>query len=202
MRQLTAQRQAAVAVFRSSIDTLGRAHSLVARWPWLAPLGLVLGMIGVVFIFIWGWPQTSLGEQRAFYARMGEAGLILVFIGFACQLVAGIESALHRPVSDDQPELGGLWRKVRRANIPDELRAWFELFGEDVLAHALGAGAYSSKGAELERLLETSRSEMLAWLQERRDLAERHAQRMATVQAAILIFIFLGVVVDFVLLLR
>jgi hypothetical protein len=32
-----------------------------------------------------------------------------------------------------------MWRKVRRANISPELRAQFEVFGEDVLAHGVGA---------------------------------------------------------------
>jgi hypothetical protein len=61
------------------------------------------------------------------------------------------------------------WRKVRRASIPAELRRRFELFGEDVLVHAIGAGEHSSKGPELDRLLRENRAEILEWLQEQAD---------------------------------
>ena len=88
------------------------------------------------------------------------------------------------------------WRKVRYADIPAELRDRFELFGEDVLAHAVGAGEHSSKGAELDGLLQQKRREILDWLRERRDIEERDARRMAAVEWAILIFVVLGVILD------
>ena len=54
------------------------------------------------------------------------------------------------------------WRKVRRANIPDDLRNKFELYGVDVLAHAIGAGVLSDKGKELNDLLQYNRADILA----------------------------------------
>jgi hypothetical protein len=57
-------------------------------------------------------------------------------------------------------------RKVRRANIPAELRDQLEVFGEDVLVGAVAAGEHSSKGAELDRLLREKRPEILEWLHE------------------------------------
>jgi hypothetical protein len=57
------------------------------------------------------------------------------------------------------------WRKVRQANIPQEQRDQFELFGEDVLAHAVGAGEHFSMGAELD-----ARSAEKSWSGFRRDV--------------------------------
>jgi len=79
---------------------------------WLNAFGLILGMLGVVFIFIWGPPQpsfqkgVSLGLEDAnplpngktvaqnnadvaamekYYREMSEVGLGLIFFGFLCQ---------------------------------------------------------------------------------------------------------------------
>ena len=93
------------------------------------------------------------------------------------------------------------WRKVRRAAIPSELRDRFELFGEDVFAHALAVGVQTgTQGVELIGLLQAKRSEIMAWLQERRDIAERREQRLETSEWAILIFVVCGVAVDLMLL--
>lgn len=92
------------------------------------------------------------------------------------------------------------WRKVRKANIPAELRDRFELFGEDVLAHALGAGEHSSKGVELDALLRQKRNEILEWLQQKRDEHIFREDRLETVEWAILIFVAIGVLIDFLLL--
>lgn len=88
------------------------------------------------------------------------------------------------------------WRKVRDAKIPHELRDRFELFGEDVLAHAVGAGEHSSKGVELDGLLQQKRDEILRWLREKRDQAARHADRNEAVEVAILIAVVIGVLAD------
>ena len=82
---------------------------------WLNVMGLICGMLGVVFIFIWGPPQpsfeqgmplgledatrlpsgktvaefnaeTAAAKQR--YALMSNIGLALIFVGFGCQMVA------------------------------------------------------------------------------------------------------------------
>jgi hypothetical protein len=83
--------------------------------PWTNIAGLLLGMAGVVMIFIWGPPQPSfqigvaigleeatplpngktVGQQnreteskRRFHVWTSRVGLGLIFLGFAFQLVA------------------------------------------------------------------------------------------------------------------
>jgi hypothetical protein len=80
----------------------------------LTAVGLVLGMIGGMMIFVWGPPQpsfpdhvglslednTPMGDgktvkdlvddeqrKRQKYANMSKAGLVLIIIGFAVQLI-------------------------------------------------------------------------------------------------------------------
>src|SRR5690242_11424807 len=89
------------------------------------------------------------------------------------------------------------WRKVRRAKISDDLRATFERYGEDVLAHAVAVGSYSSaQGPELIELLQGSKSQIMAWLTERRDIHERREDRLETVEVAILFAVIIGVLAD------
>jgi len=95
------------------------------------------------------------------------------------------------------------WRKVRYANIPAELRDRFEAYGEDVLAHALAVGGGSpEQGVELMSLIPQKRAEIMAWLMERRDLAERREQRLETWELAILIFVVFGVIADIFLIFK
>ncbi len=81
----------------------------------LNSIGLVLGMVGLLFIFKFGPPQPNLEpgvglgledgttmpdgrtvaehdedvvKLRARHSRMSKAGLVLVFLGFALQLLA------------------------------------------------------------------------------------------------------------------
>jgi hypothetical protein len=83
-------------------------------WRWVNTTGLVLGMAGVLIIFIWGPPQplfqigVAIGLEdgnilasgktvrqqnletemrRRLYGRMSKIGLALIFFGFALQLV-------------------------------------------------------------------------------------------------------------------
>jgi hypothetical protein len=51
-------------------------------------------------------------------------------------------------------------------------------------------------GVELAGLSRMKRSEILAWLQERRDVSKRHEDRLETVGWAILIAVVIGVVAD------
>jgi hypothetical protein len=93
---------------------------------WLNALGLILGMIGVVIIFVWGPPQPSFqrgvwmglqggtrlpaqggktvdeisaetAEKEGNYRFMSRLGLGFVFLGFGCQLGATVD-AMARPV--------------------------------------------------------------------------------------------------------
>jgi hypothetical protein len=69
------------------------------------------------------------------------------------------------------------WRKVRYAQITPDRRTEFERYGELVLAHALATSSpVTPPAAELAQiLLPDYRRELLAWLTERRDIAERKA---------------------------
>ncbi len=77
---------------------------------------------------------------------------------------------------------------MRRANIPAELREQCELRGEDVLAHTISIVAMEISGEKREQVLE--------WLREKRDEDALHADRLETVEWAILIFVVLGVIVE------
>jgi hypothetical protein len=70
---------------------------------WLNTVGLVLGMLGVVIVFIWGPPQPDLDphgklllnqedeatqQLEGRYEIMSRVGLGLIGAGFAVQLVA------------------------------------------------------------------------------------------------------------------
>jgi hypothetical protein len=72
---------------------------------WLNAIGLIFGMVGVVFIFIWGPPQPSfrgdvlllestdenaLGAKKARYKLMSRVGLAFIFMGFLFQFVSEI----------------------------------------------------------------------------------------------------------------
>ena len=89
------------------------------------------------------------------------------------------------------------WRKVRRATIPDKLREQFELFGKDVLAHALAVGPYTmAQGELLVGLLRDHHGDIMDWLREKRDDDALHADRVETVEWAILIAVIIGVAAD------
>jgi len=88
------------------------------------------------------------------------------------------------------------WRKVRWANIPDDMRAKLEQFGETVIAMSLSTGIVRDTGQL--GFLQHSWPDALAWLQERRDIHERKQQRQETVEIAILIFVFLGVIIELI----
>src|SRR6266853_5334240 len=92
-------------------------------------------------------------------------------------------------ITDSQLALRGssMWRKVRRANISPELRVQFEVFGEDMLADAVGAGELSPREAELDKLLRERRREIVEWLQERRDQRERRERLTCWIVVATLI---------------
>lgn len=94
------------------------------------------------------------------------------------------------------------WRKVRRANISDDLRTKFERYGETVIAHALGTGSMSTHSGPLFGLLNQQSQAALDWLTERRDIHERREDRLETVEIAILLFVVIGVVMDLVLVIQ
>jgi hypothetical protein len=89
------------------------------------------------------------------------------------------------------------WRKVRRAVIDEKLRDQFELLGEDVLANGLAAGVHSQKSEPLDTLLKQNHQEIVLWLRERRDEEAKREDRLEAVECAILVFVVLGVAVEF-----
>jgi len=95
------------------------------------------------------------------------------------------------------------WRKVRKANIPEELRVTFEQFGETVIATflAMGITAKYTYTGPLGVLNETWQ-EALAWLAERRDIQERREDRRETVEWAILIWVVMGLIAEIILVMR
>lgn len=93
-----------------------------------------------------------------------------------------------------------MWSK--RADIPPELRGRFELYGADVLAHAVGAGELSSKGPELDGLLRQNRGEIVKWLREKHDKAARRQTWRDIVQLIILAFAFISAIASVVILFR
>ena len=88
------------------------------------------------------------------------------------------------------------WRKVRRANISQGLRDELERWGETVVVSALVL-APAMPSSPLHSLATVHRNDTLEWLTERRDLTERREQRLETFEIGVLVFVVLGVVLDF-----
>jgi len=91
------------------------------------------------------------------------------------------------------------WQKIRRTDIPPELRERFEYYGETLLTLASQTEPNPNMlGVELAGLSRMKREEISSWLRERRDIAAQHEDRLETVEWAILIFVAVGVVLDVV----
>ena len=90
------------------------------------------------------------------------------------------------------------WRKIRRAQIAPSERDLFERYGENVIQMILCGHAGVSTPPELMALYRSPDAVQRAavWLTERADEREQHEQRLETLEWAILIFVFLGVIVD------
>ena len=94
------------------------------------------------------------------------------------------------------------WRKVRYANLPADLREQFELYGETLMAIAIESGDANRIGPDLAALGQRHREQIVEWLRERRDIAERQHDRLETVEWAILIAVVIGVAADFTIVAR
>jgi hypothetical protein len=94
--------------------------------------------------------------------------------------------------------------RIRKAQIRDDLRQHFELFGQDVIALALGLGAMQGGGgfgpatAPTNAMMTVFQNQGAAaqWLQEKRDQAEWHATRLEICEWAILLFVGLSVALE------
>ena len=88
-------------------------------------------------------------------------------------------------------------KKVRRADISAKDREMFERIGEPVLSYALAEGVQTLPlGAFSTFDFRANRISILAYLTERRDIAERVEQRMELVEWAVLIFVVIGTLTE------
>jgi hypothetical protein len=91
-----------------------------------------------------------------------------------------------------------LWpRKVRKANIPDSDRDIFERYGEFVIGSVL-AGGLSPRAKDLLPLYGDAAKWDHArdWLTERSDIHENRERRLELLEWGVLVFVFVGVIVD------
>jgi hypothetical protein len=91
------------------------------------------------------------------------------------------------------------WQKVRKANIPEDDRDMFERYGEFVIGLVL-AGGLNPRVDELKKIDGEKINHARDWLTERGDLEKLRELRQEMVDWAILIFVILGVIADFLLL--
>jgi hypothetical protein len=83
------------------------------------------------------------------------------------------------------------WTKVRKANIPDDIRAMFQGYGETMITLVLATRKHEDYGD-----LSKHWPEAALWLRERQDIHARREDRLETVEWAILIFVIVGVLAD------
>jgi hypothetical protein len=94
--------------------------------------------------------------------------------------------------------------KVRNAEIPNNLRQYFEGYGETVVSLALGLGAVTAPSIGFGAAMPTNammtvfqnQEAATRWLQEKRDQAEYHATRLEICEWSILLFVALSVALE------
>jgi hypothetical protein len=91
---------------------------------------------------------------------------------------------------------------IRRANIDQALREELELYGEQVMALALGVPLSGFKPSALQMLVQSHPEEVKQWLQEKRDEEEYHKTRLEICEWAILYFLIISVALEFVTILK
>jgi len=91
--------------------------------------------------------------------------------------------------------------RTRRANIPQQDRDLFDLYGETVIQLVL-AGGFQPQAPQLQNFANPPGRVQNAtlWLRERRDEHEVRETRLEIVEWGVLIFVIVGVVVDGLLL--
>jgi hypothetical protein len=85
---------------------------------------------------------------------------------------------------------------IRRAKIDPKLREQFELYGEQVMALALGVPLSGFKPSPPQTLVESNSEEVKQWLQEKRDEEEYHKSRLEVCEWAILAFLIISVLIE------
>jgi hypothetical protein len=90
------------------------------------------------------------------------------------------------------------WHKIRRANIPTDVRPAFEETGHISVAAELAEKFPPAKPILRDKYVDGDIKKYgQEWIRERSDRDERHEDRVETVEWVILIFVVLGVVLDF-----
>jgi len=89
------------------------------------------------------------------------------------------------------------WRKVRRANLPADVREAFGSIGQFAVSAEL-ADNYPPAKPILRDKYPDGNLKLYGqeWMREQTDRAARREDRLETVEVAILIFVFVGVVAD------
>jgi hypothetical protein len=90
------------------------------------------------------------------------------------------------------------WHKKIPADITPDVRNELELFGETVIAFAMADADIQMREGPLATLLRSHYAAARSWLQEQRSIHQRREDRLETVEVAILIFVFLGVIVELI----
>jgi hypothetical protein len=80
------------------------------------------------------------------------------------------------------------WTKVHKANIPKEIRASFEMYGEEMVASVLVTRNFQD--TDLSKYW----PEAMLWLRERRDKKALREDRLETLEWALLILAIMGFV--------
>ena len=90
------------------------------------------------------------------------------------------------------------WRKVRRAEIPNDARdAFFEELGQFLVANRIADNQPPRSGALGDKYNDVALKQYgTQWIRELADRHERRENRLETVEWAILIFVVVGVAAD------
>ena len=89
------------------------------------------------------------------------------------------------------------WRRVRKAQIPPEVRDLFERHGENVIGMVL-AGGFNPAAPDLQGIYrnETLKAFATQWLTERGDAHEQREQRLETLEWAIVVLIVMEILLS------
>jgi hypothetical protein len=152
--------------------------------------------------------NVALVVQDALRIGLGLAGAASTLCG--CLLFCGRVQSARWPALIGNRPLGvrtqstrrkRMRLEVRRANLDDDLRDLFEQYGEQVVAMALALGSNQGTGLRTHPVAPTHAMSVVhanqdaaaRWLLERRDLAERRETIGMIINAALLVFIALSI---------
>lgn len=88
------------------------------------------------------------------------------------------------------------WIRIRKANIDLSLRATFERYGSATMQVLLGGSSRWFYHEGTQQTVDSYREELLDWLTEEYDRADRHQTWSITMEAAITIFVLGELLID------